>query len=146
MWALYTFTTIGVIGYIMRKIYRIFYPLVMKSFDDVYEEDEYTLLCYRIKFEDGTDINKLELTNEEVADIDEDNKIKYIIIEYMFNGKFMKYITYDKDITFPVESNASNIDEIIEELKITKVSERSGRAMDHEREDIFENLRTKGYM
>ena len=52
----------------------------------------------------------------------------------------------DQDITFPVDSNASNVEEIIEELKITKISERSGRAMDHEQEDVFEKLRTKGYM
>ena len=38
------------------------------------------------------------------------------------------------------------IKEIIEELKISKVSERSGRAMDHEEENVFERLRTKGYM
>jgi sulfate adenylyltransferase subunit 2 len=45
-----------------------------------------------------------------------------------------------------VESNASTIDEIISELMITKTSERAGRAMDHEREDSFELLRTQGYM
>ena len=101
MWSLYAFTTIGVIGFLFRNVYRLFYPLNMKSFEDTYEEDEYTLLCYRIKLEDGDDINKLDLTNEEIADIDENSKIKYITIEYMFNGKFMKYITYDKDITFP---------------------------------------------
>ena len=37
-------------------------------------------------------------------------------------------------------------DEIINELNNTKVSERSGRAMDHEQEDVFEKLRTSGYM
>lgn len=52
----------------------------------------------------------------------------------------------DKDITFPVKSLASNIDEIIEELRTTKVSERSGRAMDHESEDAFERLRADGYL
>ena len=36
--------------------------------------------------------------------------------------------------------------EIIDELKITQISERSGRAMDHEQEDVFERLRSKGYM
>ena len=45
-----------------------------------------------------------------------------------------------------VKSKAKNIDQIIEELKTTKVSERSGRAMDHEQEDIFEKLRSTGYM
>ena len=52
----------------------------------------------------------------------------------------------DHDITSPVKSNAKNLDEIIAELKITEVSERSGRAMDHEQEDVFEKLRSKGYM
>ena len=52
----------------------------------------------------------------------------------------------DKDITFPVKSEAKNIDQIIEELKNTKVSERAGRAMDHEQEDVFEKLRSTGYM
>lgn len=52
----------------------------------------------------------------------------------------------DKDITFPVESQASTIDEIIEELETTKAPERAGRAMDHETEDAFERLRATGYM
>ena len=52
----------------------------------------------------------------------------------------------DMDITFPVASNASSIDEIIEELEVTKVPERAGRAMDHESEDAFERLRAAGYM
>ena len=52
----------------------------------------------------------------------------------------------EKNITFPVESDASNIEEIIEELKTTSVSERAGRTMDQETEDSFERLRTSGYM
>jgi sulfate adenylyltransferase subunit 2 len=52
----------------------------------------------------------------------------------------------DADITSPVESEARTIDEIITELAATKVSERSGRAMDHESEDAFERLRTSGYL
>lgn len=102
MWTLYAFSTIGFLGYCIHKIYRIFYPLKFRSFEDPYEKDEYTLLCYKIKFEDDSSMNKLELTSEEVSEIDQANKIKYIIIEYMFNGKLMKYITYDKDITFPL--------------------------------------------
>ncbi len=101
MWTLYAFSTVGIVGYFIHKIYRMFYPLKLRSFEDTYEEDEYNLLCYRIKFEDGSTMNKLELTDEEVEEINEDSKIKCITIEYMFNGKFMKYITYDKDITFP---------------------------------------------
>jgi sulfate adenylyltransferase subunit 2 len=52
----------------------------------------------------------------------------------------------DADITFPVASNASTIEEIITELEATKVPERAGRAMDHESEDAFERLRVSGYL
>lgn len=52
----------------------------------------------------------------------------------------------DQDITFPVDSDASTIDEIIDELETTDIAERSGRAMDHEAEDAFERLRVSGYM
>ena len=52
----------------------------------------------------------------------------------------------DQDITFPVESMASTIDEIIAELESTRTAERSGRAMDSETEDSFERLRVDGYL
>ena len=74
-----------------------------------------------------------------------EQKIPIVDLYFSKNGKRYRSLG-DQDITFPVDSNASNVDEIIEELKITKISERSGRAMDHEQEDVFEKLRTKGYM
>jgi sulfate adenylyltransferase subunit 2 len=52
----------------------------------------------------------------------------------------------EQEITHPIASNASTIDEIIAELEVTKIPERSGRAMDHEAEDSFERLRSAGYM
>lgn len=52
----------------------------------------------------------------------------------------------DQDITFPVESNARTVAEIIAELSVTRTPERAGRAMDHEAEDAFERLRTSGYL
>ncbi len=52
----------------------------------------------------------------------------------------------DEEITFPIDSSASTIEEIIEELETTKAAERAGRAMDHVSEDAFEQLRTQGYM
>ncbi|HEY2137104.1 MAG TPA: sulfate adenylyltransferase subunit CysD [Xanthobacteraceae bacterium] len=52
----------------------------------------------------------------------------------------------DADITFPVASQASSIDEVIAELDTTRTPERSGRAMDHESEDAFERLRVSGYL
>ena len=74
-----------------------------------------------------------------------DQKIPIVDLYFSKNGKRYRSLG-DRDITSPVNSNAKNLDEIISELKITKVSERSGRAMDHEQEDVFERLRTKGYM
>lgn len=52
----------------------------------------------------------------------------------------------EKNITFPIKSEAASLDEIIAELEQTRASERAGRAMDHESEDSFEILRTRGYM
>ena len=69
------------------------------------------------------------------------------IVDLYFARYGMRYRSLgDKDITSPVASNASTIDEIIAELETTDVAERSGRAMDHEAEDAFERLRVGGYM
>lgn len=46
----------------------------------------------------------------------------------------------------PVDSNACCIDDIIEELKTTKISERSGRAQDKEDDYMMQKLRSLGYM
>lgn len=48
--------------------------------------------------------------------------------------------------TVPIKSKASNIDEIIKELKITSSSERAGRTQDKEREYMMQKLRSLGYM
>lgn len=49
-------------------------------------------------------------------------------------------------ITKPIDSTASNIDEIIEELKTTKTRERDGRQQDKESEYALQKLRERGYM
>jgi sulfate adenylyltransferase subunit 2 len=51
--------------------------------------------------------------------------------------------------TFPVESEAKNVDEIIEELrsgKFANIAERSGRAQDKDDGGGLETLRREGYM
>ncbi len=65
-----------------------------------------------------------------------------------FGGKIMRFRSLgEKGITWPLESPASTIDEIIEELRTTKVPERSGRPMGaDEDESSFERLRAAGYM
>jgi sulfate adenylyltransferase subunit 2 len=52
----------------------------------------------------------------------------------------------EKNITVPIASNASSLDEIIDELATTREPERAGRTMDHESEASFERLRAGGYM
>ncbi len=46
----------------------------------------------------------------------------------------------------PVDSDADNIDKIIQELKTTDVTERSGRAQDKESDYMMQKLRSLGYM
>ena len=71
----------------------------------------------------------------------------YFAKEDKKTGKMMRYRSLgEKNITFPVESNATTIEGIIEELETTNTSEREGRSMDKETEDSFEKLRARGYM
>jgi sulfate adenylyltransferase subunit 2 len=65
-----------------------------------------------------------------------------------FGGKVMRFRSLgEKGITWPIESPAATLDDIIEELKVTRVSERSGRPMGaDEDESSFERLRADGYM
>lgn len=65
-----------------------------------------------------------------------------------YGGKMMRFRSLgEKGITYPVESSATTLEEIIEELRVTKVSERAGRPMGaDEDESSFERLRADGYM
>ncbi|MCD6547250.1 MAG: sulfate adenylyltransferase subunit 2 [Nanoarchaeota archaeon] len=48
--------------------------------------------------------------------------------------------------TKPIDSNAKTVDEIIEEIKTSKIAERSGRAQDKEEAHAMQKLRALGYM
>ena len=48
--------------------------------------------------------------------------------------------------TAPVESSANTVNKIVDELRTTKVAERSGRAQDKEKAFIMQKLRALGYM
>ena len=64
-----------------------------------------------------------------------------------FSKKGMRYRSLGCECcTTPVKSDAANIDEIIEELKTTKVKERSGRSQDKESDSVMQRLRAMGYM
>ena len=49
-------------------------------------------------------------------------------------------------ITKPIESDADTVEKIIEELKTTKIAERSGRSQDKEKAYAMQKLRSLGYM
>lgn len=103
---------------------------------------------YKTDFPPGTHIRVHPLLHWTEIDIwlyTQREQIPTIPLYFSKNG--LRYRSLgDKDITNPVKSMASTIPEIIEELRTTKVSERSGRAMDHESEDAFERLRADGYL
>lgn len=61
------------------------------------------------------------------------------------NGKRYRSIGCEP-CCLPIESNANTINKIIEELKTTKISERSGRAQDKESDYMMQKLRSLGYM
>ncbi len=103
---------------------------------------------YKTDFPPGTHIRIHPLLHWTEIDIwlyTKRENIPLIDLYFSKNGKRYRSLG-DEDITSPVASEAGNVDEIIEELRTTKISERSGRAMDHESEDAFERLRADGYM
>lgn len=65
-----------------------------------------------------------------------------------FGGEMMRFRSLgEKGITWPLPSAAADIDAIIEELRTTKTSERSGRPMGKDEDEAaFEKLRQAGYM
>lgn len=68
-------------------------------------------------------------------------------VEKLFGWKGKRFRSLGcQPCTTPVNSTASTIDEIIEELKTTKEPERSGRAQDKEKAYMMEKLRALGYM
>lgn len=48
--------------------------------------------------------------------------------------------------TLPIESKATTIDQVVEEIRTTKIAERSGRAQDKEKTFTMQKLRALGYM
>ena len=65
-----------------------------------------------------------------------------------FGGQMMRFRSLgEKGITWPLPSEADTIEKIIEELRTTKTTERSGRPMGKDEDEAaFEKLRASGYM
>ena len=95
---------------------------------------------YKTEFPDGCHVRihpLLHWTEIDIWRYTQREKIPVVPLYFARDGKRYRSLG-EKNITFPVDSNASNIEEIITELETTKVSERSGRSMDTETEDSFE--------
>ena len=71
--------------------------------------------------------------------------IPVIPLYFAKNGKRYRSIGC-KPCCKPIDSNAADIDAIIEELKTTKIGERAGRAQDKEDAHAMQKLRALGYM
>jgi len=91
--------------FIYKKVKYLFYPsLTFEDFDDI-EDDEYYLISFDVNYNNGTKesfVNEEELNTEFLEELDSKNKIDYVIINYTYNGNFMKYITYDLNVDFPI--------------------------------------------
>lgn len=61
------------------------------------------------------------------------------------NGKRYRSIGCET-CCMPIDSDADTVDKILEELKTSKVSERSGRVQDKEDDYMMQKLRSLGYM
>jgi len=140
---------------------RVFSPRGQEGGWDVKDQPPEFWDQYKTEFAPGTSIRIHPLLHWTELDIWEYIKRENIPIVPLYyarvynqfegrdlGGKTMRFRSLgEKGITWPVESKADSIDTIIEELRTTKVSERSGRPMGaDEDESSFERLRADGYM
>jgi sulfate adenylyltransferase subunit 2 len=104
---------------------------------------------FKTDFEKGTHIRihpLLHWTELNIWEYIERENIPVIPL-YFANGKNERYRSIGcNSCTSRVQSGASTVREIIEELRATRTAERAGRAQDKESEDAFEKLRRDGYM
>ena len=134
-----------------RSKERYFSPRDNKNDWDVGNQPPEFWGQYKTDFAPGTHLRIHPLLDWTELDIWEYIKKEGIptVSLYYDNGEGKRYRSLGcYPCTYPVESTASNVDEIIEELKTGKfhnIAERSGRAQDKEGEGL-EDLRKDGYM
>ena len=132
----------------MRAKERVFSPRSMDGDWDYKDQPAEFWDQYKTEFPEGCHVRVhplLHWTEEDIWRYTKRENLPCVPLYFAQNGQRYRSLG-EKNITFPVESNAGTVDEIIAELQTTETSERSGRAMDHESEDSFEKLRVSGYM
>ena len=103
---------------------------------------------FKTNFDESTHIRihpLLHWTEVNVWEYIKRESIPVVDLYFSKNGKRYRSLGC-APCTFPVDSPASTIDEIIAELKQGKTSERAGRAQDQEDTYAMQKLRAKGYM
>ena len=103
---------------------------------------------YQTQDEEGTHMRVHPILHWRELDIWEFVRQEKLPVNPMYfarNGKRYRSLGCEP-CTLPIASNAKTIDEIVEELKVTKIAERSGRAQDKERAFTMQKLRALGYM
>lgn len=132
----------------MRAKERVFSPRTLDGDWNFKDQPAEFWDQYKTDFPDGTHVRihpLLHWTEIDIWRYTKRENIPIVPLYFARDGKRYRSLG-EKNITFPIASNASTIDEIIAELENTTAPERAGRAMDHEAEDSFEVLRAKGYM
>jgi sulfate adenylyltransferase subunit 2 len=127
---------------------RVFSPRSLDGNWDFRDQPPEFFDQYKTELPEGTHVRihpLLHWTEIDIWRYTQREGIPVVPLYFARDGKRYRSLG-EKNITFPIESDASTIDEIIAELEATKVPERAGRAMDHEAEDSFERLRSSGYM
>ncbi len=135
-----------------RSKERYFSPRDKENFWDVGDQPPEFWNQYKTDFAPGTHLRIHPLLDWTELNIWEYIKRENIptVSLYYNQGDGKRYRSLGcYPCTFPVESQARNVDEIIEELKTGKfanIAERSGRAQDKEDGGGLETLRKDGYM
>lgn len=99
----------------------------------------------------GNDTNHVRIhpllhwTEREIWEYIQRENIPIVKLYFAKNGKRYRSIGCECCCN-PVDSEADTVDKIVEELKITKILERSGRAQDKEDVYTMQKLRSLGYM
>lgn len=119
-----------------------------KDFHWDFKNQPAEIFNYTSEFQDAAHVRihpLLAWTELDVWNYTKEKDIPVNSLYFARNGKRYRSIGYPES-TVPVDSTASNLDEIIKELEVTQVSERSGRAQDKEKEYVMQRLRELGYM
>jgi sulfate adenylyltransferase subunit 2 len=132
----------------MRAKERVFSPRRIDGTWDVREQPPEFWNFFATSVPDGAHLRVhplLSWTELDIWEYTRAENIPYVPLYLAQNGKRYRSLG-EKNITVPIDSDAASLDEIIEELRATRIPERAGRTMDHESESSFERLRAGGYM